>query len=110
MLFKLFYTFAKIGLFTFVGGYGMIAIVQDECVEKKKWITEDEIRKMHLEKVDVNIELEIGDKVEVIDGPLMNMIGQVMTVDAENRRAKVNVEMFGRETPVDLDFSQVRKI
>lgn len=42
MLFKLFYTFAKIGLFTFGGGYGMIALVQDECVEKKKWITEDE--------------------------------------------------------------------
>lgn len=42
MLLKLFYTFAKIGLFTFGGGYGMIAIVQDECVEKKKWITEDE--------------------------------------------------------------------
>ena len=42
MLFKLFYTFAKIGLFTFGGGYGMIAIVQDECVENKKWITEDE--------------------------------------------------------------------
>ena len=42
MLFKLFYTFAKIGLFTFGGGYGMIAIVQDECVEKKKWISEDE--------------------------------------------------------------------
>lgn len=42
MLFRLFYTFAKIGLFTFGGGYGMIAIVRDECVEKKKWITEDE--------------------------------------------------------------------
>ena len=43
MLFKLFYTFAKIGLFTFGGGYGMIAIVQDECVEKKKWITHEEL-------------------------------------------------------------------
>ena len=42
MLFKLFYTFAKIGLFTFGGGYGMIALVQDECVDKKKWITDDE--------------------------------------------------------------------
>ena len=73
-------------------------------------LTEDEIRKMHLEKVDINIVLEVGDKVEVVDGPLMNMIGTVMTVDNENRRAKVNVEMFGRETPVDLDFSQVRKI
>ena len=42
MLLKLFYTFAKIGLFTFGGGYGMIALVQDECVDKKKWITDDE--------------------------------------------------------------------
>lgn len=42
MLFKLFYTFAKIGLFTFGGGYGMIALVQDECVDKKKWISDDE--------------------------------------------------------------------
>lgn len=42
MLFKLFYTFAKIGIFTFGGGYGMIALVQDECVDKKKWITDDE--------------------------------------------------------------------
>lgn len=73
-------------------------------------LTEDEIRKMRLEKVDVNIQLEVGDKIEVIDGPLMNMIGTVMKVDSANRRAKVNVEMFGRETPVDLDFSQVKKI
>lgn len=73
-------------------------------------LTEDEIRKMHLEKVTTNIVLEVGDKVEVIDGPLMNMVGTVMSVDNEARRAKVNVEMFGRETPVDLDFAQVRKI
>ena len=72
-------------------------------------LTEDEIRKMRLEKVDINISLEVGDKIEVIDGPLMNMIGTVMAVDGENRRAKVNVEMFGRETPVDLDFSQIKK-
>ena len=64
---------------------------------------------MRLEKVDINISLEVGDKIEVIDGPLMNMIGTVMAVDGENRRAKVNVEMFGRETPVDLDFSQIKK-
>ena len=73
-------------------------------------LTEDEIRKMRLERVDVNIQLEIGDKVEVVEGPLMSRVGTVMSVDGENRRAKVNVEMFGRETPVDLDFSQVRKI
>lgn len=73
-------------------------------------LTEEEIRKMRLEVIKTDVKLEIGDKVEVIDGPLMNQIGTVLSVDAVNSRAKVNVEMFGRETPVDLDFSQVRVI
>lgn len=73
-------------------------------------LTQDEIRRMRLEKVTVQITLEVGDKIEVIDGPLMGTIGMVIRVDSANNRAKVNVEMFGRETPIDLDFSQVRKI
>ena len=73
-------------------------------------LTEDEIRKMRLEKVTVDFNLEVSDKVEVIDGPLNSMIGIVISVDKEANRVKVNVEMFGRETPVDLDFSQLRKI
>ena len=73
-------------------------------------LTEEEIRKMRLEVIKSDVKLEIGDKVEVIDGPLMNQIGVVLAVDEANSRAKVNVEMFGRETPVDLDFSQVRVI
>lgn len=73
-------------------------------------LTEDEIRKMRLEVIRTDIKIQIGDKVEVIDGPLMNMLGTVLTVDEVNSRAKVNVEMFGRETPVDLDFSQLKVI
>ncbi len=73
-------------------------------------LTEDEIRKMRLEKINVKPDLAPMDKVEVIDGPLNNMIGTVISVDNELNRAKVNVEMFGRETPVDLDFSQLRKV
>ena len=42
-LFELFITFAKIGLFTFGGGYAMIAIIEDECVEKKQWITAEDM-------------------------------------------------------------------
>lgn len=73
-------------------------------------LTEEEIRKMRLEVIRTDVNIQIGDKVEVIDGPLMNMLGTVLTVDEVNSRAKVNVEMFGRETPVDLDFSQLRVI
>ncbi len=73
-------------------------------------LTEDEIRKMRLEKINVKLDLSPMDKVEVIDGPLNSMVGTVISVDNEQNRVKVNVEMFGRETPVDLDFSQLRKI
>ena len=73
-------------------------------------LTEEEIRKMKLEVIKSDIKLEVGNKVEVIDGPLTNMLGTVLTVNEELQRAKVNVEMFGRETPVDLDFTQLRVI
>ena len=73
-------------------------------------LTEEEIRKMRLEVIRTDITLQVGDKVEVVDGPLMNQIGTVLIVDAVNNRAKVNVEMFGRETPVELDFSQLRVV
>jgi transcriptional antiterminator NusG len=73
-------------------------------------LTQDEIRKLHLEKVVVNIDLRPNDKIEVIDGPLNSFIGTVISVDASAKKCKVNVEMFGRETPVDLEFSQIRKI
>lgn len=43
MLLALFLTFAKIGAFTFGGGYAMISIIEDECVEKRKWITSEQL-------------------------------------------------------------------
>ncbi len=73
-------------------------------------LTQDEIRKLRLEKVVVNIDLRPNDKIEVIDGPLNSFIGTVISVDSVAKKCKVNVEMFGRETPVDLEFSQIRKI
>ena len=43
ILIELFLIFAKIGLFTFGGGYAMISLIENNCVEKKKWITHDEM-------------------------------------------------------------------
>ncbi|MDR0850106.1 MAG: transcription termination/antitermination protein NusG [Christensenellaceae bacterium] len=73
-------------------------------------LTEDEIRKLRLEKITVDIDIKPNDKIEVIDGPLNTFVGTVISVDLEGKRCKANVEMFGRETPVDLEFSQIRKI
>lgn len=73
-------------------------------------LTPEEVARLRLEKVRVEVDLAEGDRVEVVDGPLNTMIGEVVSVNAEESRAKVKVEMFGRETLVDLDYEQLRKI
>ena len=46
LLLELFFTFAKVGMFTFGGGYAMISIIENECVAKKKWITHEEMMEL----------------------------------------------------------------
>ena len=74
-------------------------------------LTEEEIRKMRLEKnTVVDITITENDKVEVLDGALNGFVGTVLSVDRENAKCRVMVEMFGRDTPVDLILDQFRKV
>lgn len=73
-------------------------------------LTENEVVKLRLEKIKVEIDLSVGDKVEIVDGPLNSMIGTVTDVNTDAGTASLMVEMFGRETAVDVELSQVRKI
>ncbi|MBI3634120.1 MAG: transcription termination/antitermination factor NusG [Candidatus Yonathbacteria bacterium] len=57
-----------------------------------------------------NIDLSVGDHVTIVDGPFNGLEGKVSEVDNEKGKAKVLVSMFGRETPVELDFLQIKKI
>jgi transcriptional antiterminator NusG len=61
-------------------------------------------------KVTHTVKLAVGDQVSVVDGPFKGMEGKVEAVDLEKGKLKVNVNMFGRETPVELDFLQVKSI
>ena len=73
-------------------------------------LTEEEIRKMGFEVKEVNVDYSVNDSVKILDGALRDFVGTVTEINKEKHKVKVLVSMFGRETPVELEFSQVEKI
>ena len=80
----LFLTFAKIGLFTFGGGYAMIALIEDICVEKKQWITPDEMMNVTViaestpGPIAINCATYVGYKKKGLSGAAVATIGMVL--------------------------------
>ena len=73
-------------------------------------LTDEEIRNMGFEDVPVNVDYEVGEQVQVMNGPFEGFVGTVQEINTEKHKVKVLVSMFGRETPVELEFSQVQKV
>ncbi len=67
------------------------------------------LKQMREEKPQVRITYNKGDRVKIIDGPFAEFLGSIDSVDDEKKKLRVLVSMFGRETPVELDFLQVEK-
>lgn len=73
-------------------------------------LTTEEIRNMGFEVAVVNVDYDVDDTVKVVSGPLLGFIGTVQEINKDKNKVKVLVSMFGRETPVELDFAQVEKM
>lgn len=77
-------------------------------------VAEEEIKalqkRMGMDEPQYKIDVEVSDPVRITDGPFKNFEGKVSEVDVDRGKVKVLVAMFGRETPVELDFLQVKKI
>jgi len=67
-------------------------------------------KRMGVEEPKYKIDIALDDSVKIVDGPFKDTDGKVAEVDEERGRVKVLISMFGRETPVELDFLQVKKI
>ena len=65
---------------------------------------------MGMSRVDIESEIAVGDAVSIIDGPFKSMEGKVDSIDMENQKLTVLIDLFGQETPVEVDFAQISKI
>ncbi|QCX33822.1 transcription termination/antitermination protein NusG [Caloramator sp. E03] len=73
-------------------------------------LTDEEVEFMGIKEPLVNIDVEVGENVKITSGPLENFVGQILEINYEKRKIKALVNMFGRETPAELDFNQIEKI
>jgi len=70
---------------------------------------DDLMKRMQMSEPEFTIDFEIGSSVKIVDGPFKGFEGKVSEIDKERGKIKVLVNMFGRDTPVELDSLQIKK-
>ncbi|MEK9157804.1 MAG: transcription termination/antitermination protein NusG [Patescibacteria group bacterium] len=68
------------------------------------------LKRMGVDEPKYKIDVALGDRVKITDGPFKDFDGKIAEIDPEKGRVKVLVTIFGRETPVELDFLQIKKL
>ena len=73
-------------------------------------LTDEEVESMGVKEAPVEIDLEVGESVSVISGPLKGFVAIIQEINLEKRKLKGSIDMFGRETLAELEFTQVEKL
>ncbi len=92
------------GVINFVGGERPVPLKEEEIDRILKQVTDAEGKERP------RIEYDIGEEVKINDGPFANLTGRIDEIDPERGRLKVSVSIFGRFTPVDLEYWQVERV
>ncbi len=70
---------------------------------------ENILNNMGISRIDINSELNVGDKIKIVDGPFVGMEGTVESIDLENKIINALVDLFGQETSIEVELSQIDK-
>ena len=89
----------------FLGSKGIPVPVSEQEIEKILGQMKDGVAQPKS-----TIDYSVGEKVQVVDGPFASFSGLIEDIDEEKLRVKVSVSIFGRPTPVDLEFYQIEKV
>lgn len=73
-------------------------------------LTDEEVVRMGIEKVHIDLDVEIGETIRVINGSLEGIVGVVDEINDDKQVVKIKVPMLGRDTPVEIEYSQVGKM
>lgn len=68
------------------------------------------LNNMGMSRLDVAKEIEVGNEVRIVDGPFKTMLGKIEEIDTENQKIRVLIDLFGQETPVEVDLFQIEKL
>ena len=94
------------GVTGFVGSAGAGSKPNPLLPEEAKFI----LKSMGMSEKTIDVEIELGEQVRITSGPFLNQMGEVREIDAEKYKLSVLVDMFGRETPVEVEFDQIEKL
>ncbi|AKS37100.1 antitermination protein NusG [Anoxybacillus gonensis] len=68
------------------------------------------LKRMGVDLIELDFDFELNEAVRIKEGPFANFVGTIQEIEIDKQKVTVLVDMFGRETPVELDFSQIEKI